>query len=100
MPMKTLILVLAGLLGSSLYARAASDDDISTARLLNGHAWLSMTTPQKVTYLRGVYDGVLWARYILAGTKVNEADEVLNQFGIKSMTFGEMSSGLDLFYAD
>jgi hypothetical protein len=32
--------------------------------------------------------------------KVNQADEVLNQVGIKSVTFGEMASGLDLFYAD
>jgi hypothetical protein len=98
--MRTLILVLAGLLGSILSASAASDDDISTARLLNGHAWLSMTTPQKVAYLRGIYDGVLWARYILVATKVSQADDVLNQVQIKSMTFGEIASALDSFYAD
>jgi hypothetical protein len=40
------------------------------------------------------------ARYVLAATKVKQADEVLNQAQIKAMTFGEMASGLDVFYAD
>lgn len=98
--MKPIALILAVSLAGCLFARAASDDDISSARLLNGHAWLAMTATQKVTYLRGMYDGVLWARYILAGTKVDQADEVLSQVQIKSMTFGEMASAIDSFYGD
>ncbi len=98
--MRPLILVVTSLLGICVFARATSGDDISSARLLNGHAWLDMTMLQKATYLRGVYDGVLQARYILAASKDKEADGQLAQVAIRTMTFRETVIALDGFYAD
>src|SRR5438105_14340420 len=59
-----------------------------------------MTQPQKVFYLHGVYDGVAQAQLILIATRVKEAEGLLTKVPIKGMTYGEITTALDAFYAD
>src|SRR5437016_662804 len=97
--MNRLGFLLAVLLGVCLCANSYDDLTSSTGQL-NGHVWLGMTQPQKVFYLHGVYDGVAQAQLILIATRVKEAEGLLTKVPIKGMTYGEITTALDAFYAD
>jgi hypothetical protein len=88
--MKKRMLLSAILFGVCLWANSAGER-ASTSWQFNGHGWLTMTPPQKLSYLRGMYDGLSLGQ---------EAGGLIAKAPMQGMTFGEIRTALDAFYAD
>lgn len=71
----------------------------SFARTVNGLAWSKMTSSEKINYLEGFYDGIIFYEIqILEITEPKTAKS--NKYLPYQMQFGQLVKAVDKFYED